>query len=154
MAFDRGDAFIRVRDVEGAARIERQFAELPKWARDELRDGLNKITADLARRVRAAGRAESRQAARASSTVRASRGTRPQVAAGPHDLLFLSEFGMDRHTGWYGKPRYNHSKARNSQHPHLGGGSYWFFRTQEESSAETAREANDIADAVVRRWQA
>lgn len=153
MAFDRGDAFIRVRDVEGAAHVERQFAELPKWARDELRAGLNKITAKLAIRVRAAGRASSRQAARASSTVRASRGTRPQVAAGPHPLLFLSEFGMNRRTGWYAAKRYGHSKDRQAR-PHLGGGSYWFFRSQEESSGEVGRDANDIADAVVRRWQA
>jgi hypothetical protein len=153
VAFDTGDIRIRVKEVRGAARIEREFEQLPKQARDELRDGLNKLTAKMANRVRAAGRASSRQAARAATTVRPSRGLRPQVAAGPHKLLFLSEFGMDRHTGWYGHSRYNFSPGRQAR-PHLGlGGSYWFFRTAEHEEALIRDECREIADRIIANWR-
>jgi hypothetical protein len=151
--FDGGIG-VRVVEVRGARAIEAQFAEFPKGARDELRKGLNKLTGDLANRVRAAGRASSRQAARAATTVRASRGTRPRVAAGPHPFLFLSEFGMDRRTGWYSARRYFHSPGRQAR-PHVApGGSYWFFRTLDTEGPRVAAEAREIADAVVRHWNA
>jgi len=147
-----GDRTVRVSEVRGGRRIERQFEELPKQARDELRKGLNRVTADLAIRVRAAGRAESRQAARASSTVRASRGLRPFVVAGPHPLLFLSEFGMLRRTGWYAKGRYRNSKERQAK-TWFPGHSYWFFRTQEHSDEMVATECRRIADEVISKWR-
>ena len=150
--FDRGDLSVRVKEVRGAARIEREFADLPVAARRELREGLNRITQQMANRVRAAGRASGRQAARAATTVRPSRGTRPSVAAGPHPLLFLSEFGMDRRTGWYAKGRYFHSPARQAR-PHLGGGSYWFFRTAEREEALVRDECRKIADRIVERFR-
>lgn len=126
---------------------------LPRDAQREAQDGAVRLARTLATAVRAAGRASSRQAARASKTVRATRGKQPEVIAGPHPLLFGSEFGATRRFGWYRKGRYHGSGGRQFR-PHLGSGSYWFFREQEAQRAAVDLEARDIAAAVVRKWSA
>lgn len=140
-------------DVIGAKEVRAALLKLPQQARDEARKGMTKLSRDLANIIRAAGRADSRQSARAARTVRALTGLSPGVKAGPHPLLFGSEFGAKRRFGWYAKPRYFHSHARQFR-PHLGGGSYWFFKTQEREQPRVDREAQEIGDNVIRRWSA
>src|SRR5437762_1246487 len=90
-------------DVEGAEEVRRALLKLPLQARDEARKGMTKLSRELAVIIRAAGRADSRQSARAARTVRANRGLSPGVVAGPHPLLFGSEFGALGRFGWYAK---------------------------------------------------
>ena len=88
----------------------RAFDKLPKDADTELRAQAFDIAKVLADRIKAAGRAHSRQAARAASTVKEVRGRWPTIQARhtgrARGLLFGSEFGMTRKSGWYAKRRY------------------------------------------------
>jgi len=141
--------------VRGAREVERAFDKLPADARRELTRGLAGLAGHFTQLVRAAAAADSRPARRAATTVRSRVvGAGVAVEAGPHPLLFLSEFGMDRHSGWYGKPRYRRSKEPNAPHRHVGAGSYWFFRTVDEHRDDIGDRAREIADAVVHNWSA
>ena len=86
-------------ETRGIREIERALDALPTDALVRMKARTKEIGRDLADRIKAAGRADTRQSARAAATVRfranQSGGT---VKAGPHDLLFGSEFGIRRRT--------------------------------------------------------
>ncbi len=140
-------------EVRGLNEVLRALDRLPKQARDEMRQYSNLLARDLANSVRAAGRADSRQSARAARTVRATQGLKPGVVAGPHPLLFGSEFGATRRFGWYAKPRYYDSVPRQFR-PHRGASSYWFFREVERSKPLIDEQARNIGEAIIRDWSA
>lgn len=140
--------------VRGDREVLRALAQLPRDAQREARQGAVKLSRELANIVRAAGRADSRQSARASSTVRTQTlGLQPQVIAGPHPLLFGSEFGATRRFGWYAARRYRDSPARQFRR-HRGAGSYWFFVTTERARPAVRAAHADMMDAIVRSWSA
>lgn len=149
-----GDGSLSVR-VYGAREVERALDKLPGEVRTQVRRGLAGLAGRYTQLIRAAAHADSKPAARAATTVRSSvRGAGVEVSAGPHPLLFLSEFGMNKHTGWYGKPRYWKGPP-NAPHRHPGGGSsYWFFETVERHRDEIDQRAREIADAIVANWGA
>ncbi|MGL5910362.1 MAG: hypothetical protein ACRCZP_10205 [Phycicoccus sp.] len=131
--------------------IQAKLSRLPADARAELREGSRRIARALAAKAKAAGRAEGRQAARAATTVRALAGSTPAVTAGPHPLLFGSEFGATRKFGWYAAGRYYRSAAKQFK-PHRGAGSYWFFTTLSREQPAVDAEYRGMADAIARRW--
>lgn len=144
---------LRVR-VTGLDEVLRALRDLPAGARRELRTSSRELSTRLARFARAAGKADSRQSARAASTVRSiGGGFTPVVTAGPHPLLFGSEFGSNARWGWYSRPRYRGSPLRQFR-PHLGGGSYWFFKTLDEHGADIDSAWQQCADAIIRSWSA
>lgn len=156
---------LRVR-IEGADEVLRAFTKLPTDATNDLRDQTLKVSKELATKIRAAGEAESRVAARAASTVKAVRDRVPAVQASNTGLargrkpskrgggvLFGSEFGMTRKSGWYRHRRYFGSPGRQFK-PHIGAGSYWFFKTAERNQSWMADQWNKVADQVVREWSA
>jgi hypothetical protein len=139
--------------VRGDKEVLRALRDLPDNAEREIKDGSERLARQLATIIRAAGRTDTRQSARASRTVRALRRVDPLVVAGPHPMLFGSEFGILRRTGWYARRRYARSPERQYRR-HRGSASYWFFRTYERNT-DTIREAHaDMVDAVIRRWSA
>lgn len=135
--------------VTGADEVAARLRKLPLNARDEARKGMTKLSRDLANIIRRAGKASSRQSARAATTVRARTGLTPGVLAGPHPLLFGSEFGANGRYGWYSAERYRDSVGRQFR-PH--GGSYWFFTTARREQPRIDEAAKEIADAVIRDW--
>lgn len=138
--------------VEGLAEIRAAFRDLPDDAKRELDQSTKELAQLLASFARAAGRADSRQSARAASTVRAdTSGGTPRAVAGPHPLLFGSEFGSFSRWGWYEDDRYAGSPARQFR-PHLGGGSYWFFRTQDEHGADIDSVFVQTCEAIIAAW--
>lgn len=149
--------------IEGANEVLRAFRQLPKDASNELRTETLEVSRELAERIRAAGTAFSRQAARAARTVKAVRDRTPAVQASntgrARGFLFASEFGMNRKTGWYRKPRYFDSRALQFQE-NLSGGrgggghSYWFFTTAEDNQDWMATQWLGVADRVVEKWSA
>ncbi|MHA6626881.1 hypothetical protein ACU61A_15710 [Pseudonocardia sichuanensis] len=139
--------------VRGVAPVVRALNALPRNAQREAKDGSERLARDLANVVRAAGRAEGRQARRASRTVRVARGLWPIIVAGPHPMLFGSEFGMTRRSGWYARGRYYHSTGKQYR-PHLGSGSYWFFRTQREERPRIVAAHQQMVDNIVGSWGA
>lgn len=135
--------------VEGLSEVVRAFERLPGQADRNLRESARDLAEHLERLTKAAGRASSRQAARAAATVRVGGGG---VTAGPHPLLYGSEFGAFGRFGWYSAARYARSLGRQFR-PHLGGGSYWFFRTAENGPA-VAEESRRLGDKIIRDWSA
>lgn len=147
-----GSKTARVR-VENLNNVLRAFDRLPGEANRILKERTQELARRLAAQVKAAAAGDSRQSRRAASTVRPAGGNTPSVTAGPHPLLFGSEFGATRKFGWYSKGRYWSSPAKQFR-PHRGGNSYWFFRTVEDRNEEIQQEWRDTADAIVRSWDA
>lgn len=140
--------------VRGAKEVERALAKLPDQAKAETRRGLRSLAGRFTQLIRAAARTESKQARRVAPTVRSHvQGLGIEVSAGPHPLLFLSEFGMNRRTGWYANIRRRPGQQRQAPR-HLDGGSYWFFQTVDEHRDEIDRRAQEIAERIVERWSA
>jgi hypothetical protein len=149
-----GDGSLSV-SVRGLREVQRALDKLPREAQNAAQRQMGLLAGRLTQRVRAAARADSKPAARAATTVRSrAEGLTVTVTAGPHDLLFLSEFGMNRHTGWYGKPRYRRSKEPNAPHRHAGKGSYWFFETVDNSRADVDAAATAIGEQIIANWGA
>jgi hypothetical protein len=139
--------------IRGKQFVERALRRLPRQAEREVKNGMERLSRELANLIRAAGRAESPQAARASRTVRTARGVTPQVVAGPHPFLFGSEFGVKRRFGWYRKGRYYNSDARQFK-AHRGNASYWFFDTYDREEPRIRAAGREISDAIIRAYGA
>lgn len=140
--------------VRGLAEVRRALARVPAEGQRALVRRSNEVAYNLLRRQRTAARREGRQAARAATTLKVVRGsTFPRVEAGPHELLFGSEFGVKRRFGWYSLPRYGHSRPRQFK-PHRGNDSYWFRKAAEDSRPQMDAEWARAADDVVRSWGA
>ena len=146
--------------IQGANKVLRAFGKLPKDANNELRDEAFDIAKVLADRIKVAGRAFSKQAARVAATVREVRDRFPVIQASntgrAKGFLFASDFGMNRKTGWYRKPRYFDSDGYQFQPWNGGAGKddYWFFVTAEKLQPYVEDEWRKVADAVVRKWSA
>lgn len=149
--------------TSGVRQVLKAFAKMPKEASEQLRDRSLALSKGLAVDVAAAARARGSQAALMASTVKATRDRVPSVTAGglkrvgrhkapAHTLLFASEFGMTRRSGWYAASQYRFSTGRQYA-PHVGRHSYWFFTTVSAREAENAREWDKAADAVIRAFR-
>jgi hypothetical protein len=138
--------------IDGARAVLRAFNELPRDASVALKDGTAELVRELVPKVRSAGVAEGSQARRVAKTVRPYRDRLPSIGAGGGrvaGLVFGSEFGMNRRSGWYAARRYADSPGRQYK-PH-GVRSYWFFRTAEDSPLIGAKWL-EIADDIARDW--
>jgi hypothetical protein len=137
--------------VRGAPEVVAALEQLPQEAKRRLNKKAKELAKILARRIRAAGRADSRQSARAAATVRTRSGGTPGVAAGPHPLLFGSEFGANGRYGFYSADRFRSSVGRQFR-PHRGANSYWFFTTAEHDQPEIQQALRETADEIVRNF--
>ncbi|GEL17692.1 hypothetical protein [Pseudonocardia asaccharolytica] len=149
-----GGLTINVR-ITGVRDTLRAFRELPKDASAELRDRTMVLAQSLAAVARASGMGDTAQSARAASSVKAVRDRVPVVKAGgtkrSSGVIFGSEFGMNRRSGWYARRRYRGSAGRQYR-PHQGAHSYWFFTAIEGEQDRIDRTWNEIADSVIRKW--
>lgn len=146
-------------EASGVYETLKAFNRLPKSASDSLRARSMELAEQLAGTVRSAGMREGRQARIVATTVKARRDRLPQIQAGgtkrvgstrpvaAYKVLLGSEFGGNRRTGWYARPRFAHSVGRQFR-PHLGRGSYWFYETvysqQHAIFAKWLQAADDI----------
>lgn len=145
---------IKVR-IEGADEVIRALQKVPADAQAAMKREAKDIATSLADFMKADARAHSRQAARASRSVReANQGFWPVITADNRSkLLFGSIFGMNRHSGWYAKPRYRNS-AGSQFGPWIGFPGHWFFSTAERYQPWVESEWHKAADDVVHRWGA
>lgn len=159
MAAKKQTLKIEVR-IEGARETLDAFNRLEKSANAALRERSMALAEKLAGKVQAAGRASGKQAAAVAATVKARRDRIPVIEAGgskrvttskvpASDIVFGSEFGGNRRTGWYGANRFAPSAGRQFR-PHLGRGSYWFYETVYDSQAEIADAWSAAADDIQR----
>ena len=140
--------------VRGAREVSRALDKLPAQARGEFRRGMGALAGRLTQVIRAAGRADSKQSARAAETVTSQvRDLNVVVSAGPHPLLYGSEFGALRRFGWYSNRRYAWSPERQFR-THRGSASYWFFKTYREQKPAIDRAERAVADRVIAAWSA
>jgi hypothetical protein len=140
-------------EVQGVRELERELGNYPGEALATLKRRTKEIAKDLLAHVRAAGRADSKQSARAAATLRlrTSRGG-ATIVAGPHPLLFGSEFGMDSRSGWFSASRYRNSQGRQFR-PHRGQSSYWLFRSAEEHQPQVEAAFRSAVDQIVRDFR-
>lgn len=144
--------------INGANEVLRALKKLPADADEEMKAEAFDISISLADKIKIAGRRLGPQDARAASRVKEARaGAWPAVVASAvgkaKGILFGSEFGMTRKSGWYARVRYFDSPGRQYRE-HLGRNSYWFFKTAEEQQPWIESEWSKAADAVVRKWSA
>lgn len=135
-------------EITGVRETLRAFRQLPRDANNELRTRTMALAETVADRVRAASRADSPQSALLAPTVKARRDRVPVIQVGgatrvgrnrkpAYKVLFGSEFG---------------ATYLRQFRPHVGSGSYWFFKTVDSQKVEIDRTWNEIADDVIRRW--
>lgn len=143
------DLLIKVR-IDGVRETLAALRDLPKDATTELRAAALELSRELAAAAKQNAAHEGRQASLVGATVKARYDRLPVVAAGGNKklgrnrapafkLLFGSEFGAHR---------------LRQYKPHLGRGSYWFFRTIEDEQTEIARRWLEAADAVIAKFSA
>ncbi|MEV0726004.1 hypothetical protein AB0I37_24900 [Micromonospora purpureochromogenes] len=148
--------------IDGARETLAALRKLPKDANNELRQASLAISRAVAEKAKAAGAREGGQAAAVARTVRAQRDRVPAVVAGgtrrlgrhktpAFNLLFASEFGQNRRTGWYAAPKYAGSAGRQYR-PHRGRQGIWFFPTVEAEQADIARRWQQAADEVIEKF--
>lgn len=134
--------------IDGVREVLAALRSLPKDASNELRAAALDISKEIAEAAAASGRQEGSQAALVAKTVKARRDRVPVVVAGgnrklgsnkapAYKLLFGSEFGANRYEQY---------------RPHLGRGSYWFFRTIEDEQVQIAERWLKAADEIVRKF--
>jgi hypothetical protein len=150
--------------IKGLRETLAAFRELPKEANAELRTRTRELADKVAQSAEAAGIRSGAQAALVARTVKARRDRVPSVQAGggarlgrngspAYALLFGSEFGMNEHSGWYGKPRYDESTGF-QYHPHTGTIGLWFFPTVEREAPAIADAWDKVAADIIARFGA
>ncbi len=134
--------------IDGLQGTLRALRNLPKDASVEIREASLELSKKLARAAESAGKTEGKQAALVSTTVKAAKDRVPVVQAGGNKklgrnrkpafkLLFGSEFGATN---------------LKQYKPHVGNGSYWFYRTIEKESVTIAKEWQNAADDIIRKF--
>jgi hypothetical protein len=149
-------------NARGVRPVLAAFQHLPKDANNELRAASMRIADILATSAKEASHIDA-QAAAVGMTVKAIRDRVPVVQAGgarrvtstgarAFDLLFGSEFGMTRRSGWYAASRYRGSPGRQFAEGHRGIDGRWFFPTIERELPAVLRQWEQAADAILRRF--
>lgn len=145
----KSDLVVPIR-IEGLRETLAALRRLPKDADVAIRKAALELAEGMEKATAAAGRREGAQAALVATTVKARRDRVPVVAAGgtkrlgrnrarAFKLLFGSEFGATR---------YEQFK------PHVGTGSYWFFRTIEDEQVMISKGWLEAADEIIARFSA
>jgi len=149
--------------ASGVRPVLAAFRHLPKDANTELRAASLRIADILATSAKDASHIDG-QAAAVGKTVKAVRDRVPVVQAGgarrvtstgarAYELLFGSEFGMSRRSGWYAAARYRDSTGRQYASGHRGTSGRWFFPSVERELPAVLRQWERAADAILRRFE-
>lgn len=140
--------------ISGLRETLAAFKDLPKNATVELKDRTQELAVKVADAAKASGSRVGGQARAVARTVKARRDRLPVVQAGggrASGMVFGSEFGMNRHSGWYRKSRYDESIGF-QYHPHTGQVGLWFFPTVEREAPEIAEAWDKIAADIITRF--
>lgn len=127
--------------VQGEERVERSAARLSPDAQRALAKEKRRLALNLARRLRRAviGRSKGRMGTKVRPDIH-QQGDRV-IADNSSGMLFGTEFGMNRKSGWYADERFRNSP--NLQYFRHQGDGYWWN--------PTIRAAKPDADAAVQR---
>ena len=136
-------------DVRGEEKVQAAAAKLPGDASRAMTKEKRRLAKNLAARLR-------RAVIRGSKTTMG-RKVRPTihqsgetVTAGPHPMLFGTEFGMNRKSGWYADERFRNSEARQYfRHQNDG---YWWNPTIRAAKPDADEAVRRALDDAVSRW--
>jgi hypothetical protein len=135
--------------VTGAREVERALAKLPSDVEKALRKEKRRLAKNLAAKLRRAviSRSKTTMGRKVRPTIHQSGDT---VTAGPHPMLFGTEFGMNRKSGWYADERFRHSTGRQYfRHQNDG---YWWNPTIRRSKPDADAAVERALDDAVRNW--
>lgn len=134
----------------GISEAAREFGQMPAEGREAMAEARQELSERLARFAKARGRADTRQSARVAPTVRArTSGAFPSITAGPHPLLFGSEFGAGP---WYGRNWEVKPRKSNGQFRVRRNGGYWFFPATVDNQPEIDAAWEQAARAIERAF--
>lgn len=153
-------------DVKGTEEVEKDAKFLPLDARKSLAKEKKRLAKNLAAKLRRAVISNTKVSRQTSPGGR-SRGhgsSRPMgirvrptirqqgdhVLAGPHPMLFGTEFGMNKKSGWYAHPRFANNPSL-QYFRHQGEG-YWWRPTILRSKPEMDAAVKRVVDDAVRNW--
>jgi hypothetical protein len=141
--------------VKGEEKVERAADKLPPDARRAVDKEKKRLAKNLAAKLRRAVVSKTKQrhgrpmGARVRPTIHQRGDT---VVAGPHPMLFATEYGMNRKSGWYARPEFRHSTAlQYFRHQNDG---YWWRPTILRSKPEADAAVKRALDDAVNRWSA
>jgi hypothetical protein len=136
-------------DVKGAERVEAAASKLSPDAARALSKEKKRLAKNLAAKLRRAvlSRSKTTMGRKVRPTIHQSGET---VTAGPHPMLFGTEFGMNRKSGWYADERFRNSEGR-QYFRHQGDG-YWWNPTIRASKPDADAAVERALDEAVRHW--
>jgi hypothetical protein len=136
-------------DVRGEEQVERNAAKLDPDARKGITKEKKRLAKNLAAKLRRAviSGSKTTMGRKVRPTIRQRGET---VLAGPHPMLFGTEFGMNRKSGWYADERFRHSTAlQYFRHQNDG---YWWNPTIRRSKPDADAAVQRALDEAVRNW--
>ena len=136
-------------DVKGAERVEAAATKLPADGARALSKEKKRLAKNLAAKLRRAvvSRSKTTMGRKVRPTIRQRGET---VLAGPHPMLFGTEFGMNRKSGWYAAERFRDNTAL-QYFRHQGDG-YWWNPTIRASKPDADAAVQRAVDEAVRDW--
>jgi hypothetical protein len=139
--------------VEGEEQVERNAAKLDPDARKGITKEKKRLAKNLAAKLRRAVISGTKQrhgrpmGARVRPTIRQRGET---VLAGPHPMLFGTEFGMNKKSGWYADERFR--GMPNLQYFRHQNEGYWWNPTIRRSKPDADAAVQRALDEAVRNW--
>ena len=140
-------------DVKGEEKVERAATKLEPDAKKGITREKKRLAKNLAAKLRRAVISGTKQrhgrpmGARVRPTIRQRGET---VLAGPHPMLFGTEFGMNRRSGWYADERFANSTEK--QYKPWGTEGYWWNPTIRRSKPDADAAVERALDDAVRNW--
>lgn len=141
--------------VQGASEVERALAHLSPDAAKALDKEKRRLAKNLAAKLRRAVISKTKQrhgrpmGARVRPTIHQAGDT---VLAGPHPMLFATEFGMNHKSGWYARPEFRGSLAL--QYFRHNSSGYWWNPTIERSKPDADAAIQQALDDALSHWSA
>ena len=135
--------------VKGEEKVERAATKLEPDAKKGLSREKNRLAKNLAAKLRRAviSGSKTTMGRKVRPTIRQRGET---VLAGPHPMLFGTEFGMNRKSGWYADERFRNSDGR-QYFRHQGDG-YWWNPTIRAAGPDAQEAVTRAADEALSHW--
>jgi hypothetical protein len=135
--------------VKGEEKVERAATKLDPDARKGITKEKKRLAKNLAAKLRRAviSGSKTTMGRKVRPTIRQRGET---VLAGPHPMLFGTEFGMNKKSGWYADERFR--GMPNLQYFRHQNDGYWWNPTIRRSKPDAEAAVARAADEAVRNW--
>jgi hypothetical protein len=136
-------------DVRGEEQVERNAAKLDPDARKGITKEKKRLAKNLAAKLRRAviSGSKTTMGRKVRPTIRQRGET---VLAGPHPMLFGTEYGMNKKSGWYARDEFR--GMPNLQYFRHQNDGYWWNPTIRRSKPDADAAVQRALDEAVRNW--